>query len=162
MNRSIIFGPFSALILTCVFGFGLLHMSRSKFGPTHKLIFDQFLKGKCFIRKDWKKEYKHAYSFNERNHYTKRMYRKNIYYNSVAFLYHSMTNVLGSSSIWTCRILNFAFGLFIFPCFLQASAVEKTKQIFDMSKLGWATKDLNYKNCLLTFFRVQKVAQIQS
>ena len=54
MNRSIIFGPFSALILTCVFGFGLLHMSRSKFGATHKLIFDQFLKGKCFIRKDWK------------------------------------------------------------------------------------------------------------
>ena len=127
MNRSIIFGPFSALILTCVFGFRLLHMSRSKFGATHKLIFDQFLKGKCFIRKDWKKKYKHAYSFNERNHYTKRMYRKNIYYNSVAFLYHSMTNVLGSSSIWTCKILNFAFRIFICPCFLQVSAVEKIK-----------------------------------
>ena len=109
MNRSIIFGPFSALILTCVFGFRLLHMSRSKFGPTHKLIFDQFLKGKCFIRKDCKKKYKHAYSFNERNHYTKRIYRKSICYNSVAFLYQSMTNVLGSSSIWTFRILNFAF-----------------------------------------------------
>ena len=46
MNRSIIFGPFSALILTCVFGFRLLHMSRSKFGPTHKLIFDQVKKKK--------------------------------------------------------------------------------------------------------------------
>ena len=154
MNRSIIFGPFSALILTCVFGFRLLHMSRSKFGPTHKLFFDQFLKGKCFIRKDWKKEYKHAYSFNERNHYTKRIYRKNIYYNSVASLYHSMTNVLGSSSIWTCRILNFAFRIFVVVFYRQVQ-LKKSKQTLEIQhvQINEVPRTIETKFRTSTFFK---------
>ena len=47
------------------------------------------------------------------------------------------TYVLGSSSIWTCQILNFEC-----YCLLQAGALEKIKTTIRYSKFEWATKDI--------------------
>ena len=62
--------------------------------------------------------------------------------------------VLGSSSIWTCRISN------ICCCFLQACTLEKSKQIFDILNSKFVTsKSMSYQEhyCLklvLSFLKI--------